>query len=67
MTQPARRTIHPPRRKCCPLCDHGGYRRVMDHYTRAVLFQCTNCDHTWERRSCAATDRRSMIRPQQED
>ena len=56
------RQVNRPRPKCCPLCDHGGYRRVMDHYVRAVLFQCTNCGHTWERGSGMATDRRTVVR-----
>ena len=61
MTPPARR-ITEPRPRCCPMCDHGGFRRVIDHYVRAVLFQCTNCEHTWERSHGAATDRRTVVR-----
>lgn len=44
------------------MCDHGGFRRVMDHYNQRVLFQCTNCEHTWERSHGAATDRRTVVR-----
>lgn len=61
MTPPIRR-ITEPRRRACPMCDHGGFRRVMDHYLHKVLFQCTNCEHTWAGNYGGATDKRTVVR-----
>lgn len=62
------RQINQPRRRCCPMCDNAGFKRIAGHYLGQV-FQCNACCHEWESPRGAASDRRSVIRPtwQEED
>lgn len=42
-----RSTLVIPRRRCCPMCDNLGFRKVEADYLGQSVFECNACHYQW--------------------
>lgn len=48
-------------RRCCPMCDNRGFKRVKhDPYSRKTLVECNYCHHQWNTFG-SVTDKRKDV------